>query len=186
MENISEKEYRVIRKQLGKEPKGLVGVPARCSYGYPVVLMNKPLIIGKDDQFEIFPTLYWLSCPRRVEKVAGIESEGYIEVLEEELASSPRLIDEYKENEERYLEKQRSLLSEKEKDFIADRGLEGALSRGIGGIESDRHIKCLHLHVAHQIAEANVLGKIVQARFEIGDCPRGEVRCEEFSEEETI
>ena len=147
--------------------------------------MNKPLIIAEDDQFEIFPTLYWLSCPRRVEKVASIESEGYIEVLEEELASTPGLIEEYKGNEERYLEKQRSLLSEKEKEFIADRGLEGALSRGIGGIESDRHVKCLHLHLAHQIAEANALGEIIQERFEIGDCPRGDLRCEKFPEEET-
>ncbi len=182
MDNTSEEDRDIIRKQLRKEPKGLLGVSARCRYGYPVVLMTRPLIIGENEQFEVFPTLYWLSCPRRVERVSRIESQGYIAKLEEELASSTELEQEYRENEQDYLDKQWRLLSEKEKNFVEERGLRGALSRGIGGIESNRHIKCLHLHLAHQIAEANVIGKMVQEGFDVGDCHRGEIRCAELKD----
>jgi len=186
VDNTSEEDRDIIRKQLRKEPKGLLGVSARCRYGYPVVLMTRPLIIGENEQFEVFPTLYWLSCPRRVERVSRIESQGYIAKLEEELVSNPELQEEYREDENDYLEKQWGLLSEEEKNFVEKRGLRGALSRGIGGIESDKHIKCLHLHLAHQIAEANIIGRMVQDRFEIGDCHRGEIRCEELKDSDQL
>ncbi len=170
----------MIRSQLGREPRVPVEVAKRCSYGYPLVLKTRPLLIDDEDEFEVFPTLYWLSCPRRVEKIARIESEGYIRELEEELASRPGLKREYRKQEKKYLEEQRGLLTEEEKKFLRKRGAEDALTRGIGGIESDRHIKCLHLHLAHQLAEENSIGKILQDRFELTDCPPGKVRCEEF------
>lgn len=180
MHNTSREDLEIIRKQLNKEPKGLLGISARCRYGYPVVLMTKPLIVGENGRFEVFPTLYWLSCPRRVEQVSRIESRGHIENLEEELASNTDLREEYLKNEESYLDKQWGLLSQKDRKFVEEQGLEEALSRGIGGIESDEHIKCLHLHLAHQIAEVNVIGEMIQDRFDVGDCPPEEIRCEAF------
>ncbi len=179
MGKITEEDRRIIKKQLGKKPHGLVDIPVRCRYGYPVVLTTKPLI-RDGGGFEIFPTLYWLSCPKRVEEVAQIESGGYVQKLENEIADDPGLKEEYGEAEERYLETQRSLLTGEDLDFIEEKELENALSRGIGGIKSDEHLKCLHLHLAHHLAGENVLGRLIQERFEIGDCSEGQVRCQEF------
>lgn len=180
MGKITDKDRVVIRGQLGRESRGLIGVPARCRYGYPVVLKTRPLIIESEEEFEVFPTLYWLSGPRRKEKVARIESRGYIEEFEKELASAPKLKEEYEENERRYLTEQKDLLSEEEREFLRARGAMDALERGIGGIESDDHIKCLHLHLAHEIAEKNVIGSLLRDRFDFTDCPPDEVRCEKF------
>ncbi|MBS3786821.1 DUF501 domain-containing protein [Candidatus Bipolaricaulota bacterium] len=179
MSEITDEDRRIVQKQLKKNPKGLVDIPVRCSYGYPVVLTTKPLIRDQEE-FEVFPTLYWLSCPKRVEEVSRIESNGYVRKLEQGLASSPGLKEEYQEDEERYLETQRSLLTEKDRKFIEEKGLDDALSRGIGGIKSDEHLKCLHLHLAHQLTEGNVLGRLIQGRFDLGDCSDDRIRCKGF------
>jgi hypothetical protein len=179
---ITDKDRAIVTGQLGKSPSGLVDIPTRCRYGFPVVLTTKPLI-RKDDDFEIFPTLYWLSCPKRVEEVARIESNGYVRNLEEEIASNPTLKKQYLEAQDRYLKAQQSLLTEEDREFMEEKGLIGALTRGIGGIESDEHLKCLHLHLAHQLAGRNVLGEIIQERFNPGDCHLDEVRCEDFLQE---
>lgn len=184
MGEISEEDRRIVKRQLGKDPRGLLDIPVRCRFGYPVVLTTKP-VIRTEEGFEIFPTLFWLSCPKRVEEVARIESDGYVRKLEEEIATNPSLKKEYREAEERYLEIQKSLLSKDDLKFLEERGLEDALSRGIGGIESDEHLKCLHLHLAHQLAGENVLGELIQERFDPGDCSDDRIRCEEFFEGES-
>jgi len=178
VENITKADRKVINEQLGKEPRGLIDIPVRCRYGYPVVLTTKPLI-RKAGGFEIFPTLYWLSCPRRVEEVSRIEANGRVRKLEEEISSNPDLRQAYREAESRYLKAQRSLLSEADRDFIEKNELTGALSRGIGGIKSDEHLKCLHLHLAHHLAGQNVIGKLIKQRYGPGDCPPNRVRCRE-------
>ncbi|MFB6214762.1 MAG: DUF501 domain-containing protein [Candidatus Bipolaricaulia bacterium] len=179
MGEISEEDRRIVKRQRGKEARGLLDIPVRCRFGYPVVLTTKPLI-RDEGGFEIFPTLFWLSCPKRVEEVARIESDGYVRKLEEEIASNPSLKEGYLEAEERYLETQRSLLSKDDLKFLEERGLEDALSRGIGGIKSDEHLKCLHLHLAHQLAGKNALGGLIQERFDLEDCSDDRIRCKEF------
>ncbi|MFB6290883.1 MAG: DUF501 domain-containing protein [Candidatus Bipolaricaulia bacterium] len=179
MPKLAEEDNQIVKNQLGKEPRGLIDIPVRCSYGYPVVLETKPLIRDKEG-FEVFPTLYWLSCPKRVEELAGLEADGYVEQLEKEIASTPALKEKYRENEERYLQAQKSLLAEDDLEFIEEKRLGDALSKGIGGIESDEHLKCLHLHLAHQLADENVVGELIETRFDLKDCPSENVRCEEF------
>lgn len=179
MNEITDEDRKIVREQLGKDPRGLLDIPVRCRYGYPAVLTTKPLI-RDEGEFEVFPTLYWLSCPKRVEEVARIESNGYVRKLEKEIGTTPGLKKEYREAEERYLETQRSLLTEEDQKFIEEKGLDDALSRGIGGIESDEHLKCLHLHLAHQLAGENVLGKLIQERYDLGDCSDDRIRCSEF------
>ena len=180
MGKVTKEDKRIIKLQLDKRPRGLVDIPVRCSHGYPVVLTNKPFIRdGKE--FDIFPTLYWLSCPKRVKDVSRIESDGYVSKLEEEIASNPDLKAKYREAETRYLENQRALLKPEDIAFLNKKGLNKALSRGIGGIESDRHLKCLHLHLAHHLVDNNALGKLIQDRFELEDCSGERIICDELS-----
>ncbi len=177
---VSPDDREIIRKQLGRAPRGLLEVSARCSYGYPVVIKTKPLIKDSEEDFEVFPTLYWLTGPKRREEVAKIESSGYIEQLEKELNSDQDLKKKYNRNEGSYLDEQRKLLSREEENFLKRKGALGALERGIGGIKSDEHIKCLHLHLAHQIADENVIGALLQERFSFEDCPPDDVICDKY------
>ena len=180
MEKVNPEDREIISKQLGRAPRGLVEVSARCSYGYPVVIKTEPLIKNSDGDFEVFPTLYWLTGPKRRKEVAKIESSGYIEQLEKELNSDRDLKKEYRRNEENYLDQQGELLTREDEEFLKRKGALEALNRGIGGIESDEHIKCLHLHLAHQIADENVIGALLQERFSFDDCPQDDVVCSQF------
>ena len=181
MGEVDPEDRKVVSWQIGRDPRGLVEISSRCSYDYPVVITTKPLILRGGEEFDIFPTLYWLTCPRRVEAIARAESEGYIEELEAELRADSEFYRKYRRDERRYLEKQRELLTKEELEFLRGKGLLGAISRGIGGIESDRHLKCLHLHVAGDIADRNVVGARVRKEFGPGDCPGAEIRCQDFS-----
>jgi len=122
LEKVNPEDRKIIRKQLGRAPRGLVEVSARCSYGYPVVIKTEPLIKNSDGDFEVFPTLYWLTGPKRRKEVAKIESSGYIEKLEEELNSDRDLKKEYRRNEASYLDEQRNLLSPEEESFLKQKG----------------------------------------------------------------
>lgn len=181
---VTEQDRRIIRKQLGRKPKGLIGIAKRCRYGYPTVLVTKPLIIHSDENYEVFPTLYWLTCPRRNRKLADIESTGYIEKLEQELNSNKKLKSKYKKQELDYLKTQKKLLSKEEQNFVDNHELNQSLNRGIGGIQNTEHIKCLHLHVAHNLATENCIGKMIMNRFDLEDCPEEDVICEKFLNEE--
>jgi len=176
---ISLKEKEIIEKQLGREPRGILEVPVECQFGFPVVVKTKPLI-GKSDERQIFPTLYWLTCPYRVEQISKIESEGFISALEDRLRKDRNMKRSYIEQQKSYKEERNRLLSESDRNFLKRQSMEESLDKGIGGIEDFSHVKCLHMHLAHHLVDRNVVGSILEKEFDIGDCPSDKVRCREF------
>ena len=64
-------QLTIIEQQLGRPPRGLVGIAHQTADGIPVVLQMRSLV---DDQ--PFPTLYWL-CSRDLHRaLAQIEDQG--------------------------------------------------------------------------------------------------------------
>ncbi len=160
----------------------MLEVSFRCGYGYPAVIKTKPLL-REDGDFQIFPTLFWLTCPFRVEEVSRLESESFIVELEDRLSEDRELRHEYLKQHEEYRKERNNLLSSEEERFLEENDLKGALSKGIGGIENRRHVKCLHMQLAHQLARGNVLGRILQREHELGDCPSDRVICSTLGDE---
>jgi hypothetical protein len=85
-----------------------------------------------------FPTLFWLTCPVLAKRVSALESEGWMTAFNVRLGAEPsarqRLtdaIDSYRAARDRL-------------EVIEDRG-----SVPGGGPE---RVKCVHAHVAHQLA----------------------------------
>lgn len=173
---VSPEEKEIITAQIGRDPRGLLEISFRCGYGYPAVIKTRPLLRG-DDDFQIFPTLFWLTCPYRVENISRIESEGLISELEDRLHESEKLRNKYFKQQEEYVKERNGLLSREEEEFLERNDLEGTLRKGIGGIEERWHVKCLHMQLAHQLARKNVLGRILQKEYELGDCPSDRVIC---------
>jgi len=50
-------------------------------------------------------------------------------------------------------------------------------TRGIGGIAERCRLKCLHLHVAHELADANPIGRTICAMIPSLECPPDGVLC---------
>jgi hypothetical protein len=173
VEPLSLGDRKVIAAQIGRRPRGLDGVPVRCTHGCPQVLRVRPFV-GQVP----FPTTFWLSCPYLVRTIARLEASGWIERLERRIADDVNLKEDMDRAHRRYVEARAALLSDDERRAVAStRVLHGLLERGIGGIADRRRLKCLHVHVAHELADANPIGRIVLDLLPSVECDAREKNC---------
>ena len=173
MESISLSDWDVIAEQIGRRPRGLAGVPVRCSYGFPQVIRVRTLVDGKP-----FPTLFWLTCPYLVREVDRLEADGWIGRLERRMAEDEQLRASMVRAHERYIERRSALLSDGDRLTIESRGQASSLlEKGIGGIADRRRLKCLHLHIAHDLAGENPIGRIVCEMLPAVECCPEQVIC---------
>jgi len=131
----------VIEAQLGRPPRGLARVAARCPHGRPAVVEQESYLDGG----EPFPTTYYLTCPHAVARIDRLEAAGGVDRYERLLGEDPALRASYEEARRR----QRAL--RRPADGMADGG--ASLVLGIAGVARDGAIKCLHAHAAFALAE---------------------------------
>jgi len=180
------KDKQIIARQLGREPRGLLSIEKRCQYGYPKVIKVYPLLKLKGGQasqaFEIFPTLFWLTCPKILQQISQLEYAGVIKKLEELIQKDNSFRDKYHEAHRRYIEERWQILKEEDKEFLKKNDLvPSLLQRGIGGIKDFNKIKCLHLHYAHHLARENIIGRFLEENFSLAECSPDNVYCAELA-----
>ncbi len=127
----------MVEAQLGRSSRGTWAVAARCHLGVPTAIESHPRL----DDGSPFPTLYWLTCPMLVKRVSRLEAEGAMNGFNQRLRADRGLkarlaaaIDRYRTRREVHAQIQES------------GGPAG------GGPE---RVKCLHAHVAHELAGGN-------------------------------
>jgi hypothetical protein len=131
-------------RQLGRAPRSLADVAARCPWGRPSVLVQAPY----DAEGTPFPTLYWLSCPALVQAIGRFEAEGGIAQLAEHLARDTDLATDLTHVEKRVIAARRLLA------IPGPRLDDGeALASGIAGEAPGGGLKCLHAHAATALAD---------------------------------
>jgi hypothetical protein len=177
----------LISEQLGRQPRGLVGIAARCPAGHPCVITSYPLLDpapGRSartspsashrrtiDRRVPFPTLYWLTCPRVVQAIARLERSGLIGALEARLQRDAGLAAALRNAHEAYIVARWSCLDPADRPAAARLGLRpGEATRGIGGIADWMHVKCLHLHFAHHLVAENPIGRILAEEHGLQPC----------------
>ena len=134
MPELRGSDLAAVAEQLGREPITDFSVIARCPPGHPLVIRNHPV----DRHGKPFPTLYWLTCPRAIATVSRLESEGWINRLDERASSDEAFAD---------------ALREAHRSYAADRARLVPESGGWGGVGGSRGgVKCLHAHYAHHLA----------------------------------
>ncbi|RNL82829.1 DUF501 domain-containing protein [Halostreptopolyspora alba] len=148
-ERLTADDASVIRRQLGRPPRGPVSVAHRCPCGLPDVVTTAPRLADGTP----FPTLYYLTCPRAASAIGTLEASGLMREMTERLDSEPELRAAYQRAHDSYL-------ADREERASAD-GV-GPLPEGTqsaGGMP-DR-VKCLHALVAHELARpgSNPLGR---------------------------
>jgi hypothetical protein len=141
---LVESDLVAAERQLGRAPRSLVGVAARCPFGRPSVLVQAPY----SEAGEPFPTLYWLSCPALVEAIGRFEASGGIELLAGELARDPELATDHDAALHRLRATRRGLAQPGPR-------LDGgaALAAGIAGEAPGGGVKCAHAHAALALAD---------------------------------
>src|SRR5205823_157915 len=71
-EPLTELDRTVIAEQLGRPPRAVRAVAARCPSGHPAVIETHPRLPDGSP----FPTLYYLTCPRLCSLVGTLQASG--------------------------------------------------------------------------------------------------------------
>ncbi|WP_307845703.1 DUF501 domain-containing protein [Saccharomonospora sp. NB11] len=132
-EPVTDTDREVIRQQLGRPPRALRAVAARCPSGHPAVVQTNPRL----EDGTPFPTLYYLTCPTLSSMVGRLEASGIMREMTARLADDPELAETYRKAHESYLA---------QRDAIEPLGHQVTA----GGMPT--RVKCLHVHLAHTLA----------------------------------
>lgn len=136
IEPLSETDAAAVEAQLGRPPRGVVGVAWRCPCGKPGVVATEPRLPDGTP----FPTLFYLTCPRAVAAVSTLEADGLMAEMTARLEADPALAASYYKAHRAYL------------DARADLGGDVPEIEGISAGGMPVRVKCLHVLVGHALA----------------------------------
>ena len=147
--DIVPRDLEVLREQLGRVPRGVVAIAARCVCGRPLVVRTAPRL----DDGTPFPTTYYLTCPPAVAAVSTLEAGGLMKAMSARLGEDAELAAAHRRAHDAYL---------------ADREALGHVDEiaGISAGGMPSRVKCLHVLVGHALAAGpgvNPLGDEVLA-----------------------
>ncbi len=134
-EPLSDADAEAVAGQLGRSPRGVVGVAWRCSCGKPGVVATAPRL----EDGTPFPTTYYLTCPRAIAAVSTLEADGVMAEMTARLAEDPDLASRY---------------HAAHRSYLADREALGSVPElsGISAGGMPERVKCLHVLVGHALA----------------------------------
>lgn len=132
---VTQADIEALGQQLGRVPRGVVAIAARCVCGRPAVVQTAPRL----DDGSPFPTTFYLTLPGAVYGCSALEATHYMDELNQRLAEDEQLAAAYAQAHQVYL-------AEREKlghvDEIA----------GISAGGMPTRVKCLHALVGHSLA----------------------------------
>lgn len=167
-EPLKEGDRAIIAEQLGRQPRNLLGIAARCPNEQPRVIVTHPVIFHGEYP-EVFPTLYWLTCPTQVKEISRLEGMGAIEEIQNLVFADTELKEQLIEAYHNYAEQRLALVKEPTLKLLRERHpaqYEVLVHSGVGGI-MNQGIKCLHAHYAdYLINNNNPVGRLTAERLE--------------------
>jgi uncharacterized protein len=129
------REAALVAEQLGgRAPRQPWRVAARCSYGFPSVIVSPSLLADGTR----FPTYAYLTCPHLAEALSAEESAGATAAWAERAATDPVLAEGLRAADAA-LRTARAAESG---------GVDACESVGLAGQRDPLGVKCLHAHVA--------------------------------------
>jgi hypothetical protein len=130
----STEDLTIIATQLGRVPRGVRGIAARCTCGVPLVVETEPRLPDGTP----FPTLYYLTDDKLASAIGTLEASGLMREMEARLHSDPELAASYRSAHEQYLAARTAI------DDIPE--IRGVTAGGM----PDR-VKCLHVLAGHSL-----------------------------------
>lgn len=133
--SVAPEDLEALQEQLGRVPRGVVEVAARCVCGRPTVVRTAPRLPDGAP----FPTSYYLTHPVAVKGCSTLEAEHLMEEFNAALAEDEELAAQYQRAHEDYLAR-RAELGE----------VEEIAGISAGGMPT--RVKCLHALLGHSLA----------------------------------
>lgn len=153
-------DLAVMRAQLGRPMRGVIGVAARCVCGNPVVVVTEPRLPDGTP----FPTIYYLTHPAATAALSTLEATQVMRELSDELAEDPDLRAQYLAAHESYL---------------ADRAVYGEVAEieGVSAGGMPERVKCLHALAAHSLAAGPGVNPIGDRALALADWSPARCAC---------
>lgn len=135
VDDVTDADLTTLAEQLGRVPRGVVGIGARCVCGRPTVVVTAPRL----DDGTPFPTTFYLTCPPAVKAASTLEAEGVMETMNARLQEDAELAAAYRAAHE---------------DYLARRAEFGDVPEiaGISAGGMPARVKCLHAVLGHALA----------------------------------
>ena len=134
-EPVSSADLEALAEQLGRVPRGVVAIAARCVCGRPTVVRTAPRL----DDGTPFPTSYYLTHPAAVKGCSTLEAEHLMETFNAALADDAELAAAYAAAHTDYLARRAELGQVPEIEGIS-----------AGGMPT--RVKCLPALLGHTLA----------------------------------
>ncbi|GAA3061032.1 DUF501 domain-containing protein [Actinokineospora globicatena] len=154
----TEADVATITAHLGRQPRAIRAIAARCPSGHPAVIQTNPRL----EDGTPFPTLYYLTCSRLAAAISTVETTGVMREMTDRLADDADLAAWYLRAHQSYLD---------ERNALGDLGTQ-VTAGGMPG-----RVKCLHALVAHSLAKGpgtNPFGdealELLTPHWPSGDC----------------
>ncbi len=128
-------DLRIIADQLGRVPRGVIGVAARCICHAPLVVATAARL----DDGTPFPTTFYLSQPAAVKGCSTLEAAHWMDELN-------RLLSDDEELRARYAEAHRHYVTARENIEVVDE------IRNVSAGGMPTRVKCLHALLGHALA----------------------------------
>jgi hypothetical protein len=132
---VDDADLAVLREQLGRPARGVIGIAARCICGNPTVVATAPRLPDGTP----FPTFYYLTHPAATAAMSSLEADHVMRELADELEADADLQAAYAHAHDAYL---------------ADRAQYGDVPEieGISAGGMPTRVKCLHALAGHALA----------------------------------
>ncbi len=175
-----EKIIKLIEKQIGRKPEGMVEVTLECPFSYPAVIKVYPFFNER-----VFPTTYWLTCPYLQKEISVLEDKGWVTKMQKIVNNNKQVAQALKSAHKNYAEDRFEMLCSTKKEKmtkISEDIYKTLKDSGIGGVKDIKGIKCLHTHVADFLVNnLNPVGKKV---FQVIKWPKTCNICKEMESNE--
>ena len=98
-EPANDHDIDLVQRQLGRYPRGMVAVGARCVCGRPLAVITRPVLPGGIP----FPTTCYLTGPEAVKAASHVEAAGVMQQYNDMLALDEELKAAYEQAHNLYL-----------------------------------------------------------------------------------
>lgn len=184
MNEATSTDWRIVTRQLGRSPRAFSHVCRRCRYDYPQVILTEPLH-RRGERWEVFPTVYWLTCPLLHRAISRLEAEGQIRHYEERLRTDDEFAARMEQAHTEAAADRISLVPDDLRKWLSEerpREARALAETGIAGIRNVDGVKCLHAHYADFVGRGNnpIGADVHRQLLERGVPPGGTDACWKF------
>lgn len=159
---VREGDLQVIEEQIGRVPRGVVGIGARCACGRPAVTITLPRLPDGSP----FPTLFYLTLPYLVREMSRLEASGIMSEWSDTLPDDASLAANHRAAHESYIARRRLLGEVPEIEHVS-----------AGGMPT--RVKCLHALAGYAVSAGKGVCEIGDRALEMIGWDPATCHCEE-------